>query len=243
MNAVPSGHGAIVARMFERIAARYDRANSILSCGLDVLWRRRLLLAVANSLGGSAARLCILDLAAGTLEVSVSLAARFPHARVLAVDFCLPMLLAGGGKIRRAPLAVSRRVARISADGLRLPLKDASVDAITVAFGLRNMLPRAAALAEAFRVLRPGASLFSLEFGTARRPIWGGLYNFYLAGILPALGGYITGDREAYAYLARTVAEFPSPEELAAEMTAAGFSRVRRQQCAGGVVFLHRAEK
>ena len=236
-------HSAQVARMFARIAASYDTANRILSFGLDMLWRRRMLETVENALGGSAAQARILDLAAGTLDISLALAARFPNARILAMDFSLPMLLAGNEKIVRAPYAVSQRLARICADAMRIPLQAGSLDAITLAFGLRNILPRSAVLAEAYRALRPGASLFVLEFGPVNRPIWLGLYNAYLACILPALGGLISGDKEAYVHLARTIAAFPSREELAAEIIGAGFVRVRQQQYAGGIVFLHQAEK
>ena len=224
--------------MFGRIAPGYDLLNRLLSGGLDILWRRRLVRAVQPRNTGR-----VLDLAAGTLDVALALARHHHGLRVLALDFCLPMLQAGLPKRNRAVSSVKRAVKPVAADAFCLPLADGCVDAVTVAFGLRNMLPRVDALREMHRVLAPGGSVHVLEFGSARKRVWGGLYNLYLTHVLPFIGGIISGDKGAYDYLARTVTEFPRAEELAGEMAEAGFSGVTWQKWSGGIVFLHTGRK
>lgn len=228
--------------MFGRIAPGYDAANRTLSFGADTLWRRTLVRSVEAAFAPGSRRE-ILDLAAGTCDISLALARSVPGASVLAVDFCLPMLLAGRRKIVRSGNYERGRITPLAGDGLRLPLKDNSVDAVTVSFGLRNMLPRDTALEEAFRVLVPGGTFHILEFGSAQGKIWGGLYNVYLTRILPFLGGLIAGDREAYQYLARTISGFPEAPALAGELRAAGFSDVSFRKLWGGIVYLHTGKK
>lgn len=233
-------HAGAVSSMFSRIAAGYDRANRTLSFGVDILWRRRLVRTVGKHLAPRYQRR-VLDLAAGTLDVSLALVAKLPRVSVLAMDFCLPMLLAGKPKLDTDERR--ERIRCVTADGRHLPLKDASVDAITVSFGLRNILPRDAALEEAHRVLVPGGCLHILEFGSAKSRIWGGLYNWYLHTLLPFIGGLVAGDREAYTYLARTVTDFPPAEVLGRELEHAGFTEVSWERLWGGIVYLHTARK
>lgn len=237
-----SSNRSTVSAMFGRIASGYDAANRILSFGVDRLWRRRLVRDVESSLAPGSRRR-ILDLAAGTYDVSLALARSVPGSTVLAVDFCLPMLLAGKPKLARAGNYERSRITPLAGDGLALPLKDCSVDAITVSFGLRNMTPRKDALNEAFRVLAPGGTVHILEFGSARGRIWGGLYNMYLTRILPFLGGRIAGDKEAYAYLAHTISAFPEASALAGELDEAGFRDVAFHKLWGGIVYLHTGKK
>ncbi|MDR3074245.1 MAG: ubiquinone/menaquinone biosynthesis methyltransferase [Deltaproteobacteria bacterium] len=232
----------LIATMFGRIAPGYDAANRALSFGVDALWRRRLVRGVERAfLPGSSRR--ILDLAAGTLEVSLALVRQVPGASVIALDFCLPMLQAGRAKLARAGAFERSRVRFAAGNGLCLPLADCSVDAVTVSFGLRNILPRSAAMAEARRVLAPGGTLHILEFGSAGKRILGGLYNLYLTRVLPYLGGLIAGDAAAYAYLARSVTAFPTAEELGEELREAGFTQVAWQRLWGGIVYLHTGQK
>jgi len=181
----------------------------------------------------------ILDLAAGTLDVSIAVARRCKR-RVLAADVCAPMLLAGRGKLDEAERG---RIFPVVADGRVLPLADASVAGATIAFGIRNIRPRPDALAELARVIRPGGRLMVLEFGTGKRRMWGGLYNFYLRQILPKIGKLVSGDDEAYRYLAETIREFPEEATLAEEMRQAGFADVGYRAMAGGIVFLHAGVK
>jgi demethylmenaquinone methyltransferase/2-methoxy-6-polyprenyl-1,4-benzoquinol methylase len=157
------------------------------------------------------------------------------------------MLRIGKTKRDRRQGAWREGVSPVAADAFALPLPDGSgeegADALTCAFGLRNMLPRAAALHEMRRVLKPSGAAWILEFGTVRGKVWGGAYSVYLQRILPRIGGMLAGDRAAYAYLARTIRDFPPAVDLARELRAAGFSRVLSRALCGGIVFLHLAEK
>jgi ubiquinone/menaquinone biosynthesis methyltransferases len=234
----PQAESPAVQNLFGRIAGVYDLLNRLLSFGLDALWRKRLVDAVVPFPPRGAAR--ILDLAAGTLEVSVGLAKRYPKRTVLAVDFCLPMLQKGLPKLNNPRC---KNVFPLAGDGKSLPLPDNSVDAVTVAFGLRNIRPRETAYAEALRVLVPGGRLCVLEFGSAHDRIWFGLYNFYLAYILPLVGKILSRDKGAYRYLSETIAAYPSAAILADEMRRAGFNNVRYRPFTGGIVWLHTGEK
>lgn len=228
--------------MFGRIAHGYDAANRVLSFGVDSLWRRTLCRNVEKSFAPGSRRR-VLDLAAGTLDVSFALVRSVPGVEVLALDFCLPMLQRGREKLRASGAFEKSRITLACGNGLELPLSDNAVDAVTVSFGLRNMLPRAKAVSEAFRVLVPGGEFHILEFGSARGRLWGGLYNVYLTRVLPFFGGLITGDTEAYSYLARTITGFPEAGALGAELEAAGFTDVRWQRLWGGIVYLHTGKK
>jgi len=227
-----------VNSMFARIARRYDLANRCLSGGIDLWWRRRLVAAVRRARPHA-----VLDLATGSGDVAFALARGLaPDTDILGMDFCPPMLdeavakkTAGGGS----------RYARVRfqpGDGMALPLADASFDAVTIAFGLRNMADRHQALREMRRVLRPGGNLFVLEFSQPYawfRP-W---YLFYLRRVLPRLAGALTGDRAAYVYLNETIEEFPNRPALAGEIAAAGFARVRARALTLGIAALHEASR
>ena len=230
-------HGREVAGMFGRIASWYDFLNHFLSLGLDILWRRRLV----DQVGLARERVSrVLDLAAGTLDVSLEVARRYPLCRVAAADFCLPMLTRGAAKLARRGVAT---VAAVQADGLALPFAGESFDAATIAFGIRNILPRSAALAELHRVIKPGGRLCILEFGSGRQRIWGGVYNFYLATVLPGIGRLVSKDVRAYQYLTDTILEFPDAEALAGELRAAGFARTYYRPLASGIVYVHVGQK
>ena len=216
--------------MFGRIAHSYDLLNHVLSLGIDCYWRRELALSVRE---GATHRL--LDLAAGTLDVSFALRRHHPGFDVLAMDFCQPMLVHGRQKIAARG---EKRITTVTADAKKLPLPDCSVDSITIAFGIRNILPREDAFREMLRVLTPGGRACILEFGSGRERIWGGLYNFYLNRILPLIGRFVSHDL-AYSYLARTIMAFPSARELKAEMEGCGFSRVWYRKLTSGIVCLH----
>lgn len=229
-------HGHKVAAMFGRIARWYDFLNRLLSLGQDVWWRYRLVRAVNPPPDG-----LVLDLAAGTLDVSVELLRQHPGLRVAALDFTLPMLVVG--RERKLKGTRAERIFPVQADGRALPLPDASVDAVTIAFGIRNIKPRAEAYAEILRVLKPGGRLCVLEFGTGSRRVWKGLYNFYLDKLLPAIGRLVSRDAGAYRYLADTIRAFPDERALARELLEAGFAKVYHLPMLSGIVFLHVAGK
>lgn len=235
-NGEESSHGRKVADMFGRIAPWYDLLNHVLSLGQDYVWRYRLARLVRPVGNGP-----ILDLAAGTLDVSTELLRRYPENSILSLDFALPMLARGAEKkIKGSRVG---RIHPVQADGRRLPLPADSVDGATIAFGIRNIKPRAEAYGEVLRVLKPGARFCVLEFGTGSRRVWKGLYNFYLNRVLPGIGRLVSGDAAAYRYLADTIRAFPDERTLEQEMIDAGFARVTHLPLCSGIVFLHVAEK
>jgi demethylmenaquinone methyltransferase/2-methoxy-6-polyprenyl-1,4-benzoquinol methylase len=217
--------------MFGRIARWYDFLNHGLSLGQDIYWRNRLVRLVRTEPDG-----LVLDLAAGTLDVSRETMRRHPGVRVAALDIAQPMLERGLDKLNAVEC---RRLVAAVADGRRLPMPDACADAVTIAFGIRNIIPREEAFAEILRVLKPGGRLCILEFGTGKARIWKGIYNFYLQRLLPTIGRLVSRDAEAYRYLADTIAAFPDARELAREMHAAGFETVSWQPLCSGIVYLH----
>lgn len=223
---------AAVNSMFARIARRYDLANRLLSAGLDVRWRRRLVAAVRRARPRD-----VLDLATGSGDVAFALARGLPAGtRITGMDFCQPML----DEAEQKKSARDAHVTFRQGDGMALPLADASVDAVTIAFGLRNMADRGRALGEMRRVLRPGGRLFVLEFSQPAawfRP----LYFFYMQRLAPRVAGWLTGDRAAYEYLCNSIEEFPARAALAQEIRSAGFARVAARGYTFGVVALHEA--
>jgi demethylmenaquinone methyltransferase/2-methoxy-6-polyprenyl-1,4-benzoquinol methylase len=230
-----AGHARQVSSMFGRIAEPYDFLNHFLSLGMDYRWRRVLVEMIEQGPTGR-----VLDLAAGTMDVTLAIRRARPQMEVLALDFALPMLSRGRDKAKEKNVA---QVFPVLADGRQLPLPDACVDAATIAFGIRNIKPREDAFRELLRVLAPGGKLLVLEFGTARRPIMKGLYNLYLNRILPFIGGLFSGEKEAYSYLARTIGEFPHAGDLATEIASCGFKDVGYKALSLGIVNIHFGRK
>ena len=224
-----------VHSMFARIARRYDLANRLLSGGVDLWWRRRLVRAVSRTEPHA-----VLDLATGSGDVAFALSRKLPASTaIIGMDFCQPML--DEAEIKKATSAGTyANVAFRQGDGLALPLGDAQFDALTVAFGLRNMADRPRALAEMRRVLQPDGHLFILEFSQPY-PWFRPIYALYLRHILPRLAALVTGDRSAYDYLGVSVEGFPPSDALAGELRRAGFRQVSAQRLTFGIVALHHA--
>jgi demethylmenaquinone methyltransferase/2-methoxy-6-polyprenyl-1,4-benzoquinol methylase len=224
-----------VYSMFGRIARRYDLANRVLSCGIDIHWRSRLVAAVGRSRPRN-----VLDLATGSGDVAFAMARGLhPSLRVFGLDFCEPMLeRAEARKARR--LWLYSGVDFIHGDALEIPVPEASFDAVTMAFGLRNMADRARCLSEIRRVLRPDGRLFILEFSQPLRWVRPAYY-FYLRHIVPVLAGILTGDRRAYEYLGYTIGGFPDRDALSEELRKAGFGEVSSSAMTMGIVALHQA--
>jgi len=160
-------------------------------------------------------------------------------ARIFGSDFCHPMLVAAGEKAKRR----GSRASLFEADALQLPLAGASLDALTIAFGFRNLANYEQALGELLRILKPGGCLAILEFSTPPNRVLARLYDFYSRAILPVVGGWISGSREAYSYLPESVRKFPNADELANQMRAAGFANVRFHRMTAGIVALHLGQR
>jgi demethylmenaquinone methyltransferase / 2-methoxy-6-polyprenyl-1,4-benzoquinol methylase len=225
-----------VNSMFARIARRYDVANHLLSGGVDVWWRRRLVKAVKAQKPQH-----ILDLATGSGDVAFALSTALPaDARITGMDFCQPML--DEAVIKQQSSGQFTNIIFVQGDGLALPLADSSFDAATISFGLRNMADRHRALSEIHRVLKNSGHLYLLEFSQPRR--WfSSLYYFYLKRILPSVASLVTGDRGAYEYLCGSIEQYPDHQKMAEEIRRAGFSDVQVIRMTFGTVALHVARK
>jgi demethylmenaquinone methyltransferase/2-methoxy-6-polyprenyl-1,4-benzoquinol methylase len=222
--------------MFAAVAPRYDFLNHLLSLGRDIAWRRATAKALREVLAqpGSLAA----DVCCGTGDLALVLA-RYSAGKVIGTDFCRRMLLRAQRKARQSP----HPLFLVEADTLALPFRDGSLDAVSVAFGFRNLADYSTGLRELLRVLKAGGSVAILEFSRVRLPVFGPLFRFYFQRILPRLGTWISGVAGAYQYLPDSVAQFPDQESLAAALTAAGFVNVRYRNFTGGVAALHLAEK
>jgi demethylmenaquinone methyltransferase/2-methoxy-6-polyprenyl-1,4-benzoquinol methylase len=226
---------ARIAGMFDAIAPRYDLLNHVLSAGLDARWRTR---AIEELRLGPGAR--VLDLCTGTGDLAVAALRAQPAASVIGIDFAAEMLRLASRKMTSRRLSAVRLV---RGDGTRIPLADATCDAATIGFGIRNVVDPAAALAELARVLRPGGRLAILEFGQPRLPGIRTMYSWYFRYLLPLVGKLISKHQSAYSYLPASVGTFPPAKEFAATIAATGFSQVQAVPLTFGIVYLYIAER
>ncbi len=212
--------------MFDGVAARYDLTNTVLSLGQDRYWRR-----VTRDALGIRPGEAVLDLAAGTAVSTVELGRS--GAWCVAADFSVGMLHAGG----------KRPVPKVGADATRLPFADEVFDAVTISFGLRNVVDNIAGLREMARVTKPGGRLVVCEFSTPTVPVFSTLYKEYLMRALPAVARAVSSNPEAYVYLAESIRAWPDQAALADRIEAAGWAQVRWRNLTGGIVALHAAVK
>ena len=226
---------ARIAGMFDAIAPRYDFLNHVLSVGLDTRWRTRAIDELRLEPGAR-----IIDLCTGTADLAVAALRAQPAASVVGVDFAGEMLRLASRKVSSLGLSSVRL---IRGDGTRIPLADATCDAATIGFGIRNVVDPRAALAELARVLRPGGRLAILEFGQPRVPGIRTMYAWYFRYLLPLVGRMVSKHQSAYSYLPASVGTFPSPHEFAATIAATGFSQVRSVPLTFGIVYLYIAER
>jgi demethylmenaquinone methyltransferase/2-methoxy-6-polyprenyl-1,4-benzoquinol methylase len=225
---------AAVRSMFDRIAHRYDLLNRLLSAGVDRRWRR----AAVDELGlGPEARL--LDVCTGTADLLIEALLRSAARSGVGIDLSCEMLRRGRRKLASLGLGPRGRLA--AGDAERIPLASARFDGALIAFGIRNVGDPLAALAEIRRVLRPGGRLVVLEFSLPGG-VLGALYRLYFERVLPWLGGIVSGDRSAYAYLPASVGRFPNPEEFGGLMQRAGFEGIAWRPLTGGIAHLHSGE-
>ncbi|HZS44299.1 MAG TPA: bifunctional demethylmenaquinone methyltransferase/2-methoxy-6-polyprenyl-1,4-benzoquinol methylase UbiE [Blastocatellia bacterium] len=229
-----TGKSVQVREMFSNIAPRYDFLNHVLSGNIDRLWRRftvRKLRDVLESPGAVA-----LDIACGTGDLSLELGR---YVRTIGCDFCHPMLTHGLEKTR----ASNRPVWLSEGDALNLPFADDRFNAVTIAFGLRNLDSVVGGLKEIFRVLKPDGRAAILEFSQPVLPVFRQMFGFYFTKILPRIGKAISGNDFAYQYLPDSVRSFPDQRTLASMMQQAGFDKVRYFNLSGGIAALHIGEK
>lgn len=226
-----------VRGIFAGIASRYDLFNTLSSFGIDRSWRRSAVRAARLSLESR-----VLDLCSGTGDLALALARQGHPAEVVATDF-VPEMLAVAEKKAPGGNVGATRISFSLADAQSLPFPNESFDAVTVAFGVRNLPDRAANFAEVRRVLRPGGRYVICEFSRPTFAPWRWTYHAYLRVVIPGIGGLLTGDRASFSYLNDSIRRFPRQAALAAELRAAGFRAISWKNLTGGVVALHIAVK
>lgn len=225
-----------VRTMFDNIAPRYDLLNHTLSLNIDRLWRR----SVVHIVRRSGARQ-ILDVATGTGDLAIALARSIEGAQITAVDLSERMLDVARRKV--AARGLDTRIRLLQGDGEHLALDTASVDAATVAFGVRNFGDIAAGLRELARTIRPGGSVVILEFSRPRNRLFGKLYEWYSHTLLPRIGGAVSRDRRAYEYLPASIEEFPAPERFLELLAQAGFRDCRARSLSFGIAQIYTAQR
>ena len=227
---------AKIAGMFDAIASRYDLLNHVLSGGQDLYWRwravRRLRLTGTEQ---------VLDLCTGTCDVARTIVRRRLARRVLGIDFSAEMLRVGQRKLRGE--GREALIPLVRADAMRLPAASGSMDAVTIAFGIRNVQDASVALREVARVLKPGGRLAILEFSTPSQPVIRAAYLWYFRNILPRLGRMVSRHGEAYAYLPASVESFTPPTDFLTQLERAGLTRCEAVPLTFGVVYLYVASR
>jgi len=226
---------AMVDDVFRSVARRYDLMNDLMSLGLHRAWKDALVTAVDPP---RSAPFALLDLAGGTGDVALRvIEAGGPQTRVTICDINADMLAIG--RERAAAREHGDAVTFAEANAEALPFADRSFDAVTIAFGIRNVARIETALAEAFRVLKIGGKFLCLEFSAVDVPGLDRLYELYSFNVIPALGRIVAGDAESYRYLVESIRRFPNPQAFEAMLRAAGFARVTHKIMTGGIVALH----
>lgn len=221
----------LVRRVFETVAPRYDLMNDLMSGGVHRLWKGEMVRWLNPRPGQR-----LLDVAGGTGDIAQRFLA-VPGTGAVVCDVNQAMLSAG--RDRALDRGEVRGMLWLCGDAEALPVATGAVDAVSIAFGLRNVTRIEAALAEMRRVLRPGGRFACLEFSHVNEPMLARLYDLYSFTVLPRLGAAVAGDREAYQYLVESIRRFPKQAELAERMSGAGFERVRVQNLSGGIAALH----
>jgi len=225
-----------VRRMFDSIAPAYDLMNRMMTLGIDKLWRRRTVKALAAERPEQ-----ILDIATGTGDLALALARKCPGASVYGIDISQGMIDIGRKKIDNAGLA--NRISLSVADALNLPFADNSFDAISVAYGVRNFEHLDKGFSEMLRVLRPGGKVFALELTPPASKFIKPFYNFYTRHIIPAVGRMVSHDARAYSYLPRSIAAVPARQQMTRLLSQAGFADAAFRSMTFGVCTLYTARK
>lgn len=218
--------------MFSRVAKKYDLANSILSLGIHHSWRKKLVKLSKVPPQGK-----VLDCATGTGDLAIEFKKSMgPTSEVTGCDFCIEMLATAPAKSKQLGLDIKFE----QGDVTRLQYPDRQFDVVSIAFGIRNVHDPVLALKEMARVTRPGGKVMVLEFGQLNSPLFSKIFNFYSQKILPKVGGFITGQKEAYEYLQTSSAQFPCREEFLQLMHSSGaFSEAKFHSLNGGIAYIY----
>lgn len=224
-----------IRSMFSKVAANYDKANSVLSVGIHHLWRKKLV-----KWSGAKSGQNVLDCATGTGDLAIEFKQVVgTSGKVVGTDFCAEMLIPAPGKAQSKGLEIEFA----QADVTQLNFQDASFDISSISFGIRNVGDPVKGLSELARVVKPGGYVMVLEFGQVDLPVFGSLYNFYSNKVLPTIGGWVTGQKEAYEYLQKSSAAFPCKEEFVAMMKQTGrFETVEYKSLTGGIAYIYKGK-
>jgi demethylmenaquinone methyltransferase/2-methoxy-6-polyprenyl-1,4-benzoquinol methylase len=228
----PTEKTPLVQGVFRSVAARYDVMNDLMSGGIHRLWKNHFADLVAPRDGEA-----LLDVAGGTGDIAFRLRERAPAARVAVCDLTEDMVRVG--RDRALDRGILAGIDWVVGNAEDLPFPSRSMDAVTIAFGLRNVTRIDKALAEFHRVLRPGGRFFCLEFSQVALPPLAALYDRYSFTVLPWMGRLVTGDAESYQYLAESIRRFPPQAELVKRLTASGFAQARFRNLSGGIAAIH----
>ncbi|MBK7093152.1 MAG: bifunctional demethylmenaquinone methyltransferase/2-methoxy-6-polyprenyl-1,4-benzoquinol methylase UbiE [bacterium] len=221
-----------VYRMFDKISTRYDLLNRVLSLGMDLYWRRVAIRELDNE-----KHLRVLDLACGTGDIAMAAAKATTRRQVIGIDRAEQMLALAYSKVSRGLL--SNQILLACGDGMNIPVADGSMDAATIAFGIRNMPDTSLCLGEMKRTLRTNGKLIVLEFSLPKNRILRSLHLFYLRRILPVIGRWLSGDNYAYSYLNKTIETYPHGAQFVELMQKAGFTDVQCRPLTLGIVSLY----
>ena len=226
-----------VEQMFDNIAPTYDKLNHIMSLNIDRVWRRRVMRIVRRSKAHK-----IMDVATGTGDLAIAMAKRVDRTQILGVDLSEEMLAVARAKVRKQGLEERIMLEKGDAENLVM-VADESVDAVTVAFGVRNFENMEQGLRELYRTIKHGGKLVVLEFSMPKNRLVRWIYRQYAHRLLPYVGGMISKDRRAYTYLPDSVEEFPAPEKFAQILKDVGFSKVRLRRQSFGIAYIYEATK
>lgn len=227
---------ARIQSMFAKVAPKYDQANTVLSAGIHHLWRKKLVRWADVRPEDS-----ILDCATGTGDLALEFKAAYPGTTVTGTDFCQEML--DHAPLKAKNLGLEAKF--LWADATNLPFPDQTFNVVTISFGIRNVVDPQKALREMHRVLKPGGRLLVLEFGQPEIPVFKEAYKFYSEKVLPMIGGWVTGQKEAYEYLQTSSAEFPCGRAFVDQLLrpAGEFEKLEYRTLTGGIAYLYRAQK
>lgn len=226
-----------VEQMFDNIAPTYDKLNHIMSLNIDRVWRRRVMRIVRRSKAHK-----IMDVATGTGDLAIAMAKRVDRIQILGVDLSEEMLAVARRKVEKQGLEERIMLAKGDAENLDMVTSE-SIDAATVAFGVRNFENIERGLKEIYRTLKPGGKLVVLEFSMPKNRVVRWVYSQYAHRLLPRIGGMISKDKQAYTYLPDSVEEFPSPERFADILRGVGFKSVKSRSQSFGIAYIYDATK